>query len=81
MIRVLYRKPALISENMEAALKEALKSLGLNDATDHPPKMKVVTRRFYELSLLHHPDQPGGDNSQLCLPSHLSSLQVYWRLY
>ena len=48
---------------METALKEALKSLGLNDATDHPPKMKVITRRFYELSLIHHPDRPGGDNS------------------
>ena len=47
---------------MEAALKEALKVLGLNDVTDHPPKMKVVTRRFYELSLIHHPDRPGGDN-------------------
>ena len=47
---------------METALKDALKVLGLNDATDHPPKMKVVTRRFYELSLIHHPDRPGGDN-------------------
>ena len=49
---------------MDASLKKALTVLGLDDSTDHPPKMKVVTRRFHELSLLHHPDRPGGDNSR-----------------
>ena len=27
----------------------------------HPPITKIITKRFYELSLKLHPDRPGGD--------------------
>ena len=47
---------------MDSAVKNALKTLGINVADDHPPKMKIVTKRFHELSMIHHPDRPGGDN-------------------
>ena len=48
---------------MDDSVRKALKVIGLNDATEHPPKMKIVTRRYYDLSLIHHPDRPGGDNA------------------
>ena len=43
-------------------LKEALEVLGINNTGDHPPKLKFIQKRFYQLSLDHHPDRPGGDN-------------------
>ena len=46
---------------MDTTIKTALQVLGL-DVAEHPPKMKLVTKRFYELSFIHHPDRPGGDN-------------------
>ena len=47
---------------MALTLKEALATLGIKDVSDHPPKMKFIQKRFYQLSLIHHPDRPGGDN-------------------
>ena len=44
-------------------LKEALEVLGITHTGDHPPKLKFVQKRFYQLSLIHHPDRPGGDNN------------------
>ena len=48
---------------MSLTLKEALATLGINDSGDHPPKLKFVQKRFYQLLLVHHPDKPGGDNA------------------
>ena len=48
---------------MDESVRKALNVLGFNDAAEHPPKMKIVTRRYYDLSLIHHPDRPGGDNA------------------
>ena len=47
---------------MSLTLKDALTTLGISDVGDHPPKMKFIQKRFYQLSLIHHPDRPGGDN-------------------
>ena len=47
---------------MPLSLKEALAILGIKDVGDHPPKMCFVQKRFYMLSLIHHPDRPGGHN-------------------
>ena len=47
---------------MVLTMKEALSTLGIKDVGDHPPKMKFIQKRFYQLSLIHHPDRPGGDN-------------------
>ena len=47
---------------MSPTLKEALVILGVNDTGDQPLKLKVVQKRFYVLSLVHHPDRPGGHN-------------------
>ena len=47
---------------MSLNLKDALATLGITDVGDHPPKMKFIQKRFYQLSLIHHPDRPGGDN-------------------
>ena len=47
---------------MVLTVKEALSTLGIKDVADHPPKMKFIQKRFYQLSLIHHPDRPGGDN-------------------
>ena len=46
---------------MPLTLKEALATLGIKTDGDNPPKMKFVQKRFYQLSLIHHPDRPGGD--------------------
>ena len=48
---------------MSITLKEALATLGITDCGDHPPKLKFIQKRFYQLSLVHHPDKPGGDNA------------------
>ena len=47
---------------MDTTIKTALQVLGLDVTAEHPPKMKLVTKRFYELTFIHHPDRPGGDN-------------------
>ena len=47
---------------MDDSVKEALIALQLHSASEHPPKMKIITKKFHELSLMHHPDRPGGDN-------------------
>ena len=47
---------------MSPSLIEALATLGINDIGDQPPKLKSVQKQFYLLSMLHHPDRPGGDN-------------------
>ena len=47
---------------MTLSLKEALTILGIKDVFDHPPKLKFIQKRFYQLSLIHHPDRPGGNN-------------------
>ena len=44
---------------MSISLKEALATLGINDVRHL--KMKVVQKKFYQMSLIHHPDKPGGD--------------------
>ena len=50
---------------MNQSVKAALTTLGFSTSThrDHPPKMKLITKRYYELSLKHHPDRPGGGDS------------------
>ena len=45
---------------MSLSMKEALTILGIKDVFDHPPKLKFIQKRFYQLSLIHHPDRPGG---------------------
>ena len=47
---------------MVLTMKEALSTLGIKDVGDHPPKMKFIQKRFYQLCLIHHPDRPGGNN-------------------
>ena len=47
---------------MDESIKNALITLGINLSTGHPPKMKFVTKRYHELSMIHHPDRPTGDN-------------------
>ena len=47
---------------MSLSLKKAFATLGIKYTSDQMPKMKFVQKRFYQLSLLHHPDRPGGDN-------------------
>ena len=44
---------------MSITLNEALATLGINDVRHL--KMKVVQKKFYQMSLIHHPDKPGGD--------------------
>ena len=46
---------------MSITLKEALATLGINDPSDKPLKMKDVQKKYYQLSLIHHPDRPGSD--------------------
>ena len=46
---------------MDISIKEALITLGLICNTNHPPKMKLITKHFHKLSLIHHPDRVGGD--------------------
>ena len=47
---------------MSPSLIEALATLGINGIGDQPPKLKSVQNQFYLLSMLHHPDRPGGDD-------------------
>ena len=49
---------------MTLSIEKALATLGIKNGfnSDNPPKMKLIQKRFYQLSLLHHPDRPGGDN-------------------
>ena len=49
---------------MHLTIEKALAILGIKDVYDpkNPPKMKFIQKKFYQLSLLHHPDRPGGDN-------------------
>ena len=49
---------------MPLTIEKALAILGIKDVYDpkNPPKMKFIQKKFYQLSLLHHPDRPGGDN-------------------
>ena len=47
---------------MSLTLKKAFAILGIKYVSDQMPKMKFVQKRFYQLSLVHHPDRPGGDN-------------------
>ena len=48
---------------MSLTLKEALATLGIKNIGENPPKMKFIQKRFYQLSLIHHPDRPGGDTA------------------
>ena len=47
---------------MSLSLKNAFATLGIKYTSDQMPKMKFVQKRFYQLSMIHHPDRPGGDN-------------------
>ena len=47
---------------MSLSLKKAFDTLGIKYTSDQMPKMKFVQKRFYQLSMIHHPDRPGGDN-------------------
>ena len=48
---------------MNPLIMKALDRLGLTGYTDHPPKMKVITKCYHQLSMKHHPDRPGGVTS------------------
>ena len=49
---------------MTLSIEKALATLGIKNDFDSgkPPTMKSIQKRFYQLSLLHYPNRPGGDN-------------------
>ena len=46
---------------MSITLNKALATLGLNDVHHHQLKINIVLKKFYQMSLIHHPDKPGVD--------------------
>ena len=46
---------------MDDKIKAALSCLGFVESvkTEKMPKLKVVTKKYHKLALLHHPDRPG----------------------
>jgi curved DNA-binding protein CbpA len=45
---------------MDPNTKKDLKILGFNDDQETLPTMKVLTKHFYKLSMIHHPDRSTG---------------------
>ena len=49
---------------MDEKVRDALITLGFQNDLNKPPKLKVVTKRYYELALKLHPDKTGGDGEK-----------------
>ena len=49
---------------MDATILAALITLGFPSTTKKPPKLKLITRNYYDLAKNLHPDRPGGGDAE-----------------
>ena len=49
---------------MEATVLAALVTLGFASTIKKPPKLKIITKKYYDLAKKLHPDRPGGGDAE-----------------